>query len=555
MKPTEKIRPKRMSGILVHPTSFPSPYGIGDLGPGAYEFIAFLKKSGQHLWQVLPLGPTGFEGSPYQSFSSFAGQPLLISPEKLVEEGLLTREEAKPDEKLKKEGNSSIDRVDYPAVEKAKEQYLRKAFVHFKEKLLEEADEAEKKASKVVSSFSKTKESLAFGESSKTKENLDSNGAKEVTKRSLKEEYEEFLKENAFWVDDYALFMAIKEENEGLAVQEWKQDQQNPTEKQKKEIREKLEEKVNYQLFIQFIFFKQWHELKKFANDNDIYIIGDIPIYVSRDSSDVWSHPELFYVEEDLSPTLVAGVPPDYFSATGQLWGNPLYKWEVHKKTKFAWWISRIQCQLQLCDYLRIDHFRAFEDYWEVEADAKTAIDGRWVPGPRDDFFFALQDALGKDLPIIAEDLGIITDSVRELRDRFDLPGMKILQFGFENIYDNDFMPYHHPVNSVCYTGTHDNDTTVGWYQKVAPVCQDKVRRYMNTDGSSIHWDFIRTCFGSPANMAIVPIQDIFGQGSEFRMNVPGVALGNWGYRFQSEQLNDGLADYVKQLSILYGRG
>lgn len=537
MKPTEKIRPRRMSGILVHPTSFPSPYGIGDLGPGAYEFIEFLKKSGQHLWQVLPLGPTGYEGSPYQSFSSFAGQPLLISPEKLVEEGLLTKEEAKPDEEYITGEKSVIERVDYPTVEKTKEKYLRTAFLHFQEKLTEEEEESEE--------TTKTKSD---------KKNTDSEEIEE-TKLSLKEEYEQFLEQNAFWIDDYALFMAIKKENEGAGVQFWKPSQKRPNDKQKKALREKLIDEVNYQLFIQFIFFKQWHELKKFANDNGIYIIGDIPIYVSGDSSDVWSHPELFHVKKDLTATLVAGVPPDYFSATGQLWGNPLYKWKVHKKTDFAWWISRIKCQLQLCDYLRIDHFRAFQDYWEVKASAETAIDGRWVPGPRDDFFIALQNALGKDLPIIAEDLGIITDSVRELRDRFELPGMKILQFGFENINDNDFMPYNHPANSVCYTGTHDNDTTVGWYQKVAPICQDKVRRYMNTDGSSIHWDFIRTCFGSPANMAIVPIQDIFGQGSDFRMNVPGVALGNWGYRFKSEQLNDGLADYVKQLSILYGRG
>lgn len=531
MKPTEKIRPKRMSGILVHPTSFPSPYGIGDLGPGAYEFVEFLKKSGQHLWQVLPLGPTGYEGSPYQAFSSFAGQPLLISPEKLVEEGLLTKEEAKPDEEC------VTERVDYPAVQKAKEKYLRTAFLHFEEKLNQESTK--------INDCEKSK--LA-------QENADSTELQEPT-LSLKEEYEQFLEENAFWIDDYALFMAIKKENEGAGVQFWKPSQKRPNERQKKALREKLIDEVNYQLFIQFIFFKQWHELKKFANDNGIYIIGDIPIYVSGDSSDVWSHPELFHVKKDLTPTLVAGVPPDYFSATGQLWGNPLYKWKVHKKTDFAWWISRIKCQLQLCDYLRIDHFRAFQDYWEVKASAETAIDGRWVPGPRDDFFIALQNTLGKDLPIIAEDLGIITDSVRELRDRFKLPGMKILQFGFENINDNDFMPYNHPANSVCYTGTHDNDTTVGWYRKAAPICQDKVRRYMNTDGRSIHWDFIRTCFGSPANMAIVPIQDIFGQDSEFRMNVPGVALGNWGYRFKSEQLNDGLADYVKQLSILYGRG
>ncbi len=550
MATTEKIRPKRMSGILVHPTSFPSPYGIGDLGPGAYQFIEFLKKSGQHLWQVLPLGPTGYEGSPYQSFSSFAGQPLLISPEKLVEEGLLTNEEAKPSEELLA---NMTDRVDYPAVEPLKEKYLRMAFVHFQEKLDEltkleqlKENEANETGAKAEKATKKSKQKNA---------DIEETAENEETELTLKEEYEQFLEKNAFWIDDYALFMAIKKENEGSGVQFWKPSQKRPNDKQKKVLREKLIDEVNYQLFIQFIFFKQWHELKKFANDNGIYIIGDIPIYVSGDSSDVWAHPELFHVKKDLTPTLVAGVPPDYFSATGQLWGNPLYKWKVHQNTNFAWWISRVKCQLQLCDYLRIDHFRAFEDYWEVKATAETAIDGRWVPGPRDDFFIALQNALGKDLPIIAEDLGIITDSVRELRDRFELPGMKILQFGFENINDNDFMPYNHPANSVCYTGTHDNDTTVGWYQKAAPICQDKVRRYMNTDGSSIHWDFIRTCFGSPANMAIVPIQDIFGQGSDFRMNVPGVALGNWGYRFKAEQLNDGLADHIKQLAILYGRG
>lgn len=539
MKPADKIKPKRMSGILVHPTSFPSPYGIGDLGPGAYQFIEFLKKSGQHLWQVLPLGPTGFEGSPYQSFSSFAGQPLLISPEKLVEEGLLTKEEARPS------GESVGERVDYEKAKEEKEVYLRRAFVHFEELLeKEKMDDEEQKAQAKEEVTKEAKK--AKGEDVKEQE--------EET-LTLSQQYEQFLKDNAIWAEDYALFMAIKKENDGAGVQFWKPSQKHPNEKQKKALREKLIDEVNYQLFIQFIFFKQWHELKKFANENGIYIIGDIPIYVAGDSSDVWSHPELFHVKKDLTATLVAGVPPDYFSATGQLWGNPLYKWKVHKKTNFEWWISRIKCQLQLCDYLRIDHFRAFEDYWEVKATEETAMNGRWIPGPRDDFFVALQDALGKDLPIIAEDLGIITDSVRELRDRFELPGMKILQFGFENINDNDFMPYNHPANCVCYTGTHDNDTTVGWYEKVAPICQDKVRRYMNTDGSSIHWDFIRTCFGSPANMAIVPIQDIFGQGSEYRMNVPGVALGNWGYRYKSEQLSDGLAQYIKQISILYGRG
>ena len=367
-----KKEPERVSGILVHPTSFPSPYGIGDMGPGAYEFIDFLEESGQHLWQVLPLGPTGFGDSPYQGFSAFAGQPLIISPDKLVEMDLLAKED------LQEIPEWDPRKVDYGPAIAFKTELLKKAWANFCE----------------------------------TKD------------QELLKEFEAFCKEEKDWLDDYTLFMSCKDYHEGRCWLEWEDEIRVPDAKTKKLWREKLEESIHYYSFVQFIFQKQWNELRDYANEKEIKIIGDIPIFVSLDSADVWADKKQFKLDTKGYPTSVAGVPPDYFSATGQLWGKPLYDWDYHKKTNFAWWIKRISRQLSLTDYLRIDHFRGFEAYWEVPAGEETAINGKWVKAPGEELFKTVQKELGEDLPIFAEDVGVITDEVEELRDKFGFPGM-----------------------------------------------------------------------------------------------------------------------------------
>lgn len=492
----------RRSGLLLHPTSFPNPYGIGDLGSSAYTFIDFLEKSGQKLWQVLPLGPTGYGDSPYQAFSSFAGQPLIISPEKLISRGLLIQEDL-------------IDmpiwddtKVDYGPVITFKFNLLRKAFSRFQ-----------------------------------ISEN-----------ENLKNEYDLFCRNEASWLSDYSLFMAIKDAHEGVVWTSWDPEIAFPTPVIKEIWTEKNLDNVQFYAFIQFIFYEQWLTLKAYANSKGIQIIGDMPIFVAFDSADVWANKSLFYLDNKGFPTIVAGVPPDYFSATGQLWGNPLYDWDVHKKEGYTWWINRISHCLTLVDILRIDHFRGFEAYWAVPYGAIDAIQGTWLKGPYKDLFFALEAALGKDLPIIAEDLGIITPEVEELRDAFHFPGMKILQFAFENVEENNFLPHNYPQNCVCYSGTHDNDTTIGWYANASQLSKDRVRRYMNTDGRDVSWDFIRTCLSCVANMAVVPLQDVFSFGSWARMNTPGVPWDNWQYRYTSDMLTDHLSSRLRQLTDLYGR-
>ena len=488
-------RMRRLSGILVHPTSLPGKFGIGDLGPEAYRFVDFLQESGQHLWQTLPLGPTGGHNSPYQCFSSFAGQPLLISPELLKDEGLLT------DADLSNVPHFSDEEVDFAAVGEYKEELFQKAFARFKE--LPEDD-------------------------------------------PLKSELALFCK-SAHWLDDYAMFMAIKKSKGGAHWLEWEKKYRKPTKSQKAVIEREFEDEILYEKFLQWTFCRQWSQLKAYANERDILLIGDIPIFVSGDSADVWAEPRLFQLDSDGFPTVVAGVPPDYFSATGQLWGNPLYDWKYHKKTNYTWWM------FLLSDIVRIDHFRGLESYWEIPADSETALNGKWVDGPKDEFFEVLIKTFGEEPPIIAEDLGIITDDVRALRDKFGLPGMKILQFAFED-EDSNYLPYNQPYNCVCYTGTHDNDTTTGWYATASEKARDKVRRYMNTDASQVSWDFIRTCFGSPARFAIIPVQDLFCQGSDCRMNTPGKADGNWAYRMKKELLTSDVAKRLYDVTKLYGR-
>lgn len=494
---------KRYSGILLHPTSLPSPYGIGDMGQGAYDFVDFLEKAGQTLWQVLPLGPTGYGDSPYQSYSVFAGQTLLISPEKLAEQELITEED------LEEVPEFDEKQVKYGDVLTWKTEIFTKAFEAFKA-----CDDKE-----------------------------------------LLEEYEGFLKEHSFWLNDYAFYMAVRAENENQGWMNWEKSLQKPTAKVRKEWEEKLAEEIAYQKFLQFEFYKQWGELKAYANEKGIRIVGDMPIFVSVDSSDVWANKSLFCLDSKGYPTEVAGVPPDYFSETGQLWGNPLYDWAAHKKQGYKWWIARIKTQFTQVDYLRIDHFRGFESYWAVPAGEETAINGKWKPGPGAALFEAIKKELGDDLPIFAEDLGIITPEVEALRDQCGFPGMKVLQFGFEAWPHDNFYPHNFKTtNCICYTGTHDNNTTVGWYEDVKEEARDRVRRYLNCDGGNVSWDFIRLAMSSIAQYAIYPMQDVLKLGSEARMNVPGVLGANWAWRFEKEDLQEWHAIELKKMTQLFNR-
>ena len=498
-----EIRRERLSGILVHPTSFPSPYGIGDLGKGAYDFIDFLKASDQHLWQVLPLGPTGFGDSPYQGPSAFAGQPLIISPEKLKELNLLT------DEDLSRIPHQDPRKVDYGPAINYKNSLLRKAFQAFPH----------------------------------------------TPDKTLLEDYENFCEQQKDWLDDYSLFMAIKDKHEGRCWLDWESEIRTPDESTKKAWAQMLSAETAYYRFCQFMFQKQWDELRAYAHENDVEIIGDAPIFMSLDSCDVWANKKYFQLDSKGFPTAVAGVPPDYFSATGQLWGNPLYDWDYMKKTGYSWWIARVRRQFELVDYLRIDHFRGFEAYWSVPAGEETAVNGEWVPGPGDSLFRALKEALGEDLPIFAEDLGVITPEVEALRDRFNFPGMKVLQFGFGDMNDTQYIPHFYTtVNCLCYTGTHDNDTTLGWYNAQPEKIRDRIRRYGNTDGGRISLDFIRFAFSSIAKYAIFPIQDLLMQGSEARMNTPGVPAANWCYRYEQSDLSADKAEWLRETTRLYNR-
>lgn len=494
----------RISGILLHPTSLPSPYGIGDLGQEAYYFVDFLKESGQHLWQVLPLTHTGFGDSPYQSFSAFAGQPLLISPEHLLGLGLLCHAD------LLTCPESDPEAVDYGAVIPWKMALLRTAYEKFL--VLENED--------------------------------------------LQSDYQDFCDKNADWLGDYSLFMALKDRNGGKSWLEWDAEYRKPAETLKQTLREVLKKECGFYCFIQFIFFLEWARLKEYANEQGIRIIGDIPIFVSMDSADVWANQRLFQLDTKGFPTAVAGVPPDYFSATGQLWGNPLYDWEAHENEGFTWWISRIDHQLQSLDILRIDHFRGFEAFWSVPYGEETAVNGKWVKGPSHKLFAAIQRTLGDELSIIAEDLGVITEEVETLRDAFAFPGMKVLQFAFEDTGESSFLPHNFTTtNCVCYTGTHDNNTTRGWFETLRPDCQKKTRRYLNIgEYDSISYHMIRACLASIAAYAIFPAQDLLDLGIEGRMNTPGAAAGNWSWRMKKGALTKGHARELKELSQLYGR-
>jgi len=373
--------------------------------------------------------------------------------------------------------------------------------------------------------------------------------------KMLLEKYDAFCEQHVSWLDDYALFMAGKDAHNGKCWLEWEEDLRNPTPVSRAKWEKDLEEEIGYYKFLQYLFFQQWTALKTYANAHNIEIIGDIPIFVALDSADVWANKELFQLDSKGHPISVAGVPPDYFSATGQLWGNPLYDWEEHKKEDYQWWICRTRHQTQLTDYLRIDHFRGFEAYWSIPSGEETAINGQWVKGPKEELFLAIQKELGNDLPIFAEDLGIITPGVEWLRDMFHFPGMKVLQFAFQNLDESIYLPHNFTTtNCICYTGTHDNDTTRGWYQNIPESSKDRIRRYGNTAGNSISLDFIRFCLGSIAKYAIFPIQDLLQLGSEARMNTPGTPSDNWQFRYLSEQLHPEHARWLRETTALFGR-
>ena len=502
----------RASGILLHPTSLPGPYGIGELGPEARAFVDFLADTGQSLWQVLPLGPTGYGDSPYQCFSAFAGNPLLISLERLAQEGLLSGADLKGAPPFAKH------EVDFGAV------------IDFKRPLLRRAGE--------------------------TFERTASAGQRQA--------FEAFCRKEAAWLPDFALFMALKESQGGECWPAWDRPlSTREPEAVAKAAREHARE-VRGQELAQFLFFGQWADLRAYVHKRGIRIMGDIPIFVAHDSADVWAHPELFYLAADGTPAYVAGVPPDYFSATGQLWGNPLYRWDVLARNGYAWWIERFRSTLSRVDSVRLDHFRGFEAYWEVPGRETTAVNGRWVKGPGAQLFEALEAACGK-LPVVAENLGVITPEVEALRERFGWPGMAILEFAFGSDDSADtFKPHNYPRDLVVYTGTHDNDTIVGWWTSGVgdstrkPQEVERERRfclkYLGTDGKEIHWTFIRTLLMSVADTAIVPLQDVLGLGSEARMNLPGRPGGNWRWRYTPGQITDAIRERLREMTKIYGR-
>ncbi len=493
----------RSSGILLHPTCFPGRYGMGDLGAAAYQFIDFLAAAEQQLWQVLPLGPTGHGNSPYMSYSSMAGNHFLISLETLADHGLLTPSD------LEQFPTFPAHWVDFDAVLPAKLALLEKAATAFQASLDAET----------------------------------------------RKEYEAFCQAQAFWLEDYALFMALKQAHAGASWHTWDAAIARRKTSALNEWREKLAAQVETHKFFQFEFHRQWAALKTYANDRAVQIVGDIPIYVAHDSADVWAFPENFMIDEEtLEPSQMAGVPPDYFSETGQLWGNPTYNWKTLEKNRFGWWIQRFKALLSYVDLIRIDHFRGFESYWAVPAGETTAIEGEWVEAPGDALFNAIKRELGV-LPIMAEDLGVITPEVEALRDRFEFPGMKILQFAFGSGPDNPYLPFNFRHNCVVYTGTHDNDTTVGWFEQANDYERERLLLYLGGCGEEgIHWALIRLALSSIANQAIIPLQDVLGYGSDARMNTPGLPSGNWGWRYGAEVLTSALSDRLRDLTRLFGR-
>jgi 4-alpha-glucanotransferase len=492
----------------LHPTSLPGEFGIGDLGDASTQFVDFLQKSGQRLWQVLPLGPTGYGDSPYQCYSAFAGNPLLIGPQRLVEDSLLSKND------IASHPSFNQDRVQYGAVFEFKSALLKTAFLNF-----QKTDDEE-----------------------------------------MKKIFGEFCSATAFWLDDYALFRALKDHHEGRAWNTWEPGLVRRDPAALESARKELHDEVEAQKFYQLLFFKQWRDVKEACRERNVSVIGDMPIFVAHDSADVWSNQHLFKLNKNGEPRVVAGVPPDYFSKTGQLWGNPIYDWDRMRADGFGWWIQRMRAMFQMFDIVRLDHFRGFAAAWEVPGKDQTAEHGQWVNSPGHELFRAVSNALG-ELPVIAEDLGVITPDVEALRDEFGFPGMRVLQFAFGGDANNTHLPHRFINNAVVYTGTHDNDTTKGWFDSLFAGDEDHLRRtreyclkYLGVDGREIGWDMIRAASASVADTVIVPLQDVLGLGSEGRMNLPATSDGNWNWRFRAEALTEKHSSRLRELSEIYGR-
>lgn len=492
--------PYRSSGILLHLTSLPGRHGIGDLGPAAYEFVDALAAAGQSWWQVLPLGPTGFGDSPYQALSAFAGSPNLISLELLERDGLINL--------------AKLPAHDFPT-----------DHVAYTE----------------VTPFKRAAMALAW-------ENFQAGSFPELTAS-----FTEFTQQEAAWLEPFTMFMALKEHYDGAAWHQWPEKIRLRDTQTLVQTALDLKHKIDFHKFRQFIFFHQWMKLRAYAHEKKVGFIGDLPIFVSDDSAEVWSRPELFQLDKNGKPKLVAGVPPDYFSPTGQRWGNPVYDWDVHRETGFAWWVMRLKSTLQMVDLVRLDHFRGFESYWGIPAESPTAEVGAWLPGPGKGLFDALRDGLG-GLPLIAEDLGVITPEVDIFRRQFNLPGMSILQFAFAGARENRFLPHNHQRDTVVYTGTHDNDTTVGWYDKLSPPEKHFIERYAPGEHEDIAWQMIRMAWASVADLAIAPLQDVLSLGGDARMNFPGTPINNWGWRYRKDQLTPDLIDKLRDFTDVYQR-
>jgi 4-alpha-glucanotransferase len=501
MDTSESERPQeRAAGILLHPTSLPAPCGIGDLGPAAYDWVDALARARQSWWQILPLGPTGYGDSPYAVFSAFAGNSNLISPELLARDGLLSDADFA--------GNHwDADQVKYGPVIEFKTRLTALAWDHFQ---------------------------AGHG-------------------KALRSAFEEFCTREAGWLEDFALFMALKEAHDDASWHEWPEELILRQPAALQQARQALAPALDLHRFRQFLFARQWQALKQYARERNVRLIGDVPIFVADDSADVWTNPELFLLDERRQPRVVSGVPPDYFSKTGQLWGNPLYNWEAHQKSGYAWWTARLRAALAQVDLIRLDHFRGFEAYWEVSAGNLTAEKGHWVKGPGADFFRVMREKLG-GLPMIAEDLGVITPEVKQLRLQFNLPGMRILQFAFGGAPERRFLPHRHERHTVVYTGTHDNDTTHGWFQTLTEEELRFLRSYAPSTDNDISWDLIRMAWMSVADYAITPLQDVLSLGSEARMNRPGQPSGNWRWRFRAAMLTEALLDRLAEMTVIYER-
>lgn len=491
----------RSSGVLLHPTSLPGSYGIGDLGEHAYNFVDFLKLTGQTIWQVLPLGPTSYGDSPYQAMSSFAGNPLLISLDQLIQDGWLSEEDLPPS------GDFNDYVVNYGPVIEYHLEALNTAFNRF-------------------------------------------NTAADDTAKAA---FKQFCHDQADWLEDYALFAALKDSHDGAPWWEWPLGQALRDETELDAARQGLDDAIQSQMFRQWLFFGQWNRLRVYANERDIRMMGDIPIFVAHDSADTWGNQSLFYLDDKGQPTVIAGVPPDYFSATGQRWGNPLYRWEMMRENNYEWWRKRLAMSFKLYDLVRIDHFRGFDEYWEVPATEETAINGQWVKGPSAHFFEVMQ-AEFKDLPIVAEDLGQITPEVYALRDQFGFPGMKVLQFAFEDpCKPNGFQPHRFVENAVVYTGTHDNNTTLGWWNEISDQVRNCAQAYLGPIHDPAR-DLIRLAMMSVAHTVIIPLQDILGYGGDTRMNFPGKAAGNWTWRFHQSALSDEIRFILGDMTYRFER-